>query len=407
MRARVPEDETERLQALEDYAILDTAPEPAFDDLTALASALCETPIALFSLIDHDRQWFKAGVGIDVQEMDREVAFCSYTILEEDVLVVEDTHQDPRFAKNPLVLEEPFIRFYAGAPLITSDGFKLGSLCIIDRKPRTLPSAKRELLKGLARQAVAQLEFRRHLQELGGLNRSKDQLLTLISHDLRGPLQGVLGFAHLLRQQLGDEGSAKLLQFTDHILDSAQQVQDMLNRLLELAHFELGDLRYRPEEVVLQTMVEEVFLPFAKATRDKSIRLLHTGSAVVDADPNMLRPVLRNLVSNAIKFSNPGGLVEVEIRPLDDQVEVEVRDEGIGMDPKILETLLEGRVQSSTAGTAGERGVGLGFVLIHKLISRLGATLTGDSEIGSGSKFTLELPRTNGQETRPFEEGCP
>src|SRR5262245_4673512 len=163
--APLPADEPQRLEALRRYEVLDTPPEHAFDDLALLASQICETPVALVSLVDEDRQWFKARVNFEESETPREVAFCAHAILGgEDVLVVPDAKAGRRFAENPLVNEREGIRFYAGAPLVTSDGYPLGTLCVMDRKPRSLTADQTDALRALSRQVVDQLELRRRLR---------------------------------------------------------------------------------------------------------------------------------------------------------------------------------------------------------------------------------------------------
>lgn len=170
--------ETARLAALREYRILDTDPERAFDDIVLLASQICQTPISLISLVDEDRQWFKARVGTTVAETSRSISFCAHAIRGRETFVVQDALVDVRFRENPLVKGEPFIRFYAGAPLITSDGHALGTLCVVDRVPRTLTDDQAKSLDALRRQAEAQLELRRNLAQLTQALAARDRAET-------------------------------------------------------------------------------------------------------------------------------------------------------------------------------------------------------------------------------------
>jgi len=164
--APVSVNEAARVAALDRYAILDTEPEQSFDDLVILAAHICKTPIALLTLVDDHRQWFKSAVGVQVRETPREVSFCAHAIQQPDLFIVPDTLQDPRFKDNPLVTGEPHIRFYAGAPLVNEDGFALGTLCVGDRQPRELDEDQKVALTSLSHLAFRQIELRTHLQML-------------------------------------------------------------------------------------------------------------------------------------------------------------------------------------------------------------------------------------------------
>jgi GAF domain-containing protein len=179
--------EKKRLKVLWQYEVLDTVPEEVFDDLTELAARICEAPIALISLVDEKRQWFKSKFGTDVTETSRDISFCSYAITQPDLFIVPDATRDKRFADNPLVTSEPKIRFYAGAPLITPDGYALGTLCVIDKVPRELRLEQKRALSILAHHVVSQLELRRRSRELGAV-RDETACLKAELEKVRGEL---------------------------------------------------------------------------------------------------------------------------------------------------------------------------------------------------------------------------
>ncbi len=166
MKIKTPAQESERLEALKQYNILDTPSEQAYDDITDLAAFICDVPIALITFVDLERQWFKSKVGLDVKQTPRDVSFCSQCILKPEMMVVKDTFLDERFKDNPLVMVDPYIRFYAGVPLLTPDEQPLGTLCVIDRKPRELSKSQTNALNALARQVMMQLELRRVSSQL-------------------------------------------------------------------------------------------------------------------------------------------------------------------------------------------------------------------------------------------------
>jgi GAF domain-containing protein len=176
MKAPIPKNEKKRLEVLWQYDVLDTVPERVFDDLADLAASICEAPVALITLVDEKRQWFKSKIGVSVGETSRDISFCGHAIMRQELFIVPDATKDERFADNPLVISDPKIRFYAGAPLFTPDGHALGTLCVIDKVPRTLRPDQKRALEILSRHVMTQLELRRHAQELAQTNVERDNI---------------------------------------------------------------------------------------------------------------------------------------------------------------------------------------------------------------------------------------
>lgn len=206
MKAPRPKNEAQRLKVLWQYEVLDTVPEAVFDDLTGLAAHICEAPIALISLVDEKRQWFKSRVGISARQTSRDISFCAHAILKNGMFIVSDATKDPRFKDNPMVTGRQKIRFYAGVPLRTPDGYALGTLCVLDKKPRKLRPEQKQALLVLARHVAGQLELRRHA---GELTRAREQC-----ERQRVELARAQEKIVSLRQQLAKRGGAARLRST-------------------------------------------------------------------------------------------------------------------------------------------------------------------------------------------------
>ncbi|MFN3926894.1 MAG: ATP-binding protein [Pseudanabaenaceae cyanobacterium] len=397
-----PANELQRLAALRRYDILDTEFEKNFNDLAEIAAYICGTPIALISLVDEDRQWFKARVGIDVSETPRDLAFCAYALLnQQELLIVPDATQDPRFADNPLVQNDPQIRFYAGAPINTPDGYCLGTICTLDRQPKQLTPQQEKALSILANQVISQLELRLSLkkltqanEELAKLNRSKDKFFATLAHDLRLPFNGIIGLAEVIANEPESLTLEELREYGGYIYESSLEAFKILNNLLEWSIYQSGGLSYKPTYFSLNATVKKVIGLLGSLAEKKKIHLQldMPENVQVCADERMIYSVLQNLIANALKFTPAGGTVTVKAYVQDSSIYVHVIDEGVGIDPEILSKLLQGEQGHSTEGTGWEAGSGLGLTLCRQFVEKNGGKLLAQSQIGAGSEFIVILP---------------
>ncbi|MBL0741829.1 GAF domain-containing sensor histidine kinase [Chryseolinea lacunae] len=389
-----PENENLRLQALHYYDILDTAAEKDFDDIVELASQLCETPISLVSLIDADRQWFKARKGLDAQETSRDFAFCAYAIGQEDeeVMSVADASRDARFSGNPLVKGHPDIRFYAGMPLVTPEGFKLGTLCVIDRKPKALTESQLFGLKILAKQVMKQLELRATVKELKRLNEANSKMLSILGHDLRGPIKNLESVVTLARQEaVSPQEFSELLGMVSKSLSTADV---LFTNLMQWAVTQFEDGGPQWQQINIAALIaDEIGSHSAVTDKGNAIMLNLDDAARVWADPNMVRFVVRNLVHNANKFTTQGNIA-VSIKQHDQHAEICLADTGMGMNAETVSRLFDWSKRRSTVGTHGEKGTGLGLQVCKEVIEKMHGKIWVESEPGIGSRFYFTLPLT-------------
>ncbi|MDT5039283.1 MAG: hypothetical protein QOE51_268 [Actinoplanes sp.] len=398
MQAPLPANETDRLAALYSLNVLDSGPERDFDDIVALAANVCDVPMALVTMVDFDRQWFKAQVGTDLTETPRELSFCAHAILGTDLLVVPDAREDTRFADNPAVHVAGGIRFYAGAPLVTTDGFALGALCVLDSRPRRLEIEQLQALRALARQVTAQLELRRYSIALANttarlqeLERHKDHLAELVGGKLRAPLRlmgtylselGATGHSDAeLAELVGRATAAHVRGFTD-----------LIEHLNTMADAGVGSETLHMREIDLTRLTQRAVEAVRPIAATKQIWILnHAGGPVLPivADPVRLEQVLMHLLFTAVKYTPTGGRVrvgtEIESGPT---VRLDDMDMPFGMRPDLFPHLFYGAI----ANPADIPGADRGLSVAKRVLDAHHATVALSDRPGDGTSLHLVFP---------------
>ncbi|MEC9347046.1 MAG: GAF domain-containing sensor histidine kinase [Pseudomonadota bacterium] len=403
MKPPVPEDEAERLEELRAARILDTTTDPKFERIVQIVADLMDTPIALVSLVDEDRQWFKARLGLDVQETHRDMAFCAWAIVDDTPFVVEDATQDTRFRDNPLVQGDPNIRFYAGAPLVTQTGRRLGTVCAIDRRPRQVSKVQLEKLRHLAAMATDMIELHRDMLTIRDLmDQARTEasqralFLSSFSHELRTPLGQIMGFAELIQTETaGPEGQARSVDYAGIIRNSAQELFQLLDGIIKLERATMGGA-LDVQAVGIADVARSVLRSF-QGTAAQRRQVLRLGDAPEDlvavANEGAVRQIAINLVSNAVKYSPEGSEVTVAIlREGDGRVALEVTDNGPGMPDDIIAGIGRPFLQASDRNRRRQDGIGLGLRICGQLARAMDSELRFERPPGGGTRARLLMP---------------
>ncbi|MBB4081060.1 signal transduction histidine kinase [Lewinella aquimaris] len=393
-----PPNEPARLANLREYAILDSLPEEEFDDLTTIAAQICGTPVSLISLIDEDRQWFKSAQGMPPgwPQTSRDLAFCAYNIMEpKNTLMVRDARLDPRFENNDLVYNDLNVIFYAGVPLVSKEGFALGSLCVIDHVPRELSQSQLDALERLGRQVIKLFELRRTLSEAEQVARERAQAYAIlrdfshvIAHDLKAPLRNIRQAGEMLEEDylplLPEDGVQLLHMIQERARDASQMID--------------GVLRYSQITRSLKDAHEDVSIPQCIAQAERQVsnggncRVTYIGK--VDrlyTSSIALLQTFQNLIGNALKFNDKEDC-QVIIDCIHERGRgyvFTVEDNGPGIEPENQQAIFR-LFHSIGLGKTQSHGVGL--TIVQRLIEAVGGSIRVESTMGTGTKFIFVIP---------------
>ncbi len=376
--------ETERIAALSDYGILDTAREPSFDAIVVAAAQLCSTPIAAITFIDAGRQWSKASVGIEALNMPADASICALAIRQKGILIMRDISCDPRLVNLAGVFTAPMPRFYAGVPLETAEGHAIGTLCVLDNEARDLTQQQAAALQALARHVMAELELRRAflaecearlkaerlLAEKDELIARNDVLMREVDHRVKNSLQLVASMLSLQARGLTDDSGSKALNDAQQRVAGIAAVHEQLYRASEI------------DAVDLRGFLQGLCASLAM-NRPDCIRAVNVKSDSVEVSSKRAMKVglvVTELVANAFKHAFPRGQhgdINVVLTATEDALTLAVSDDGVGL----------------PLGFCPREKKGLGLQLVQSVLSEFGGTLNVSSE--NGARFTILLPRHN------------
>lgn len=436
-RYPVAAEDAERISKLRKYQVLNNNEEPAFARLTELAKLFFNMPVVAITFMDEETQYLKSLLGLDgICTTSRKVAICNYTVLSDEVLVLPDLIEDSRFSQNPLVTEAPYLRFYAGAPIIMhEDGktYRLGSLCLMDMQAHhDFTDKDADILAQFAAMAADALKLQDQQRHAKHANEMKSEFLANMSHEIRTPMNGIIGMVEMLAET---KLSAEQQEYVDNIKVSNEHLLAIINGILDLSKVESGKMTIDSIPMNISSLCNEVVSLFAVKARQRGLTLdYHYTEALspyIKGDPVRIKQIMVNLVNNAIKFTREGGRVTIDVKhmennPCEDkygnhksicshepQVEqashyntddsgsvnhqdmtlcIEVTDTGVGIKPESLEAIFDAYDQANKSTHRLYGGTGLGLSVCKSLVELMGGYIEVDSAVGIGTTFTVLLP---------------
>lgn len=410
---QIPQNEISRLSALMDYEILDSGQELSYDDITLLASSICQVPIALISLIDKDRQWFKSKIGIEIDETPREISFCAHAINSTDTFVIKDATKDPDFSDHPAVTAENPVVFYAGAPLVNQEGFALGTLCVVDHVPRELTLEQIHSLEALSRQVVNIMELRKkekkllsqyeELRQFSLLYRKQEEQIVQsakitalgemaagIAHEINNPLCIIAASAYYLQIEVGKNvsDSEKIKETAKTILSTTERASDICRSLLTFARKSDG---LPAQDVPVRKIIKDSFALCSH--RIENLNIDYNDEALdesqVSCVPIEASQIILNLLMNACDAIHDldEKWIKVSTQTHEDKVLLRVQDSGRGITSEIRQNIFSPFYTTKDVG----KGVGMGLSISRALAEKNKGSLI--YEENEQTTFLLALPR--------------
>jgi len=389
--------EAQRLSALESYEIFDTENEKEFDDLAALASVVCNVPIALITFIGSEIQTFKSHHGTDLTQNTRQMSFCTHTIdTNEGLMIIPDARLDERFSDNPIVTGPTQIAFYAGVSLVNEDGYPLGTICVFDQKANALSENQVQALKTLGQQIIDKLELRRKVtllektnNELLNSNTLIQKFASMAAHDIKNPLSNILMSSQALKMRHEKQQFDGCLRLVDLTISSTRNLINLVDEMLEYSKSP-SSLLANKKKFVLNNLLNKIIglLPLPsgiKITLPENNQEIYTSVIALDQ-------IILNLLSNAIRYNNKE-IVEIKIRFEQDDVfyKLEIQDNGIGIPAEYLDRIFGVNFTLGNTDRNNNKGTGIGLATVKELVTALEGNVSVESKPDIGSTFFITI----------------
>ena len=385
--------ELRRVKSLSEFDLEYDKLQPEFENLTRLAASIAGTDISVVNLIDTYTQWSVSHFGMAVIQMPREESICNYTIQQEDYFEVRRLDLDPRFCEMDLTAGENGLKYYLGFPLTTITGDRIGALCVVDKDEKHLTEEKIDQLKIIAEEIVELLQLKKELNRTRKLAKNAIQTKNKIVHDIRGPLNGIIGLTELALDE--ESNPEETLEFMQMIQEAGTNMRELTEDILNEAEnsTEFKNNYFTPSTFAIR--LEALYAPQARYKNVKISFLFNEEIEDFQYSRKKLLQIAGNLISNAIKFTDKGGEVlvnlNIDTNMPEQKLLIEVKDSGTGITFERLEELRTG-IPVSADGTIGEKGFGLGLNLVFDLVHSLNGTMNISSKIGDGTNIKVEIP---------------
>ena len=395
---KLPENESERQKAVNKYKNLHSLSNESYDNITSLVASICNMPISLISIIDEDKNYFKSTFGLETEENLRSLSFCGHAINDsEAITIVNDSRIDERFCNNPFVLNGSAI-FYAGVPLTTKDGYKIGTLCLFDDKPRQLDDNQKNALKILAEQVMIlfEKEYQNTIlnvlqEQLKTTNENLEKFAGVVSHDLKSPLANIISLTNLIEEEnegfLNDDSK----MYLSYLKSASYSLRNYIDGIL---NFYKSDslLVCNKQEFKLDDLLTEVknILPISSNVSIES----NFENVVITTNKAALQQVFLNLISNALRYnSEENSLVKIIFSQDDKHLKFTVSDNGNGIESKNFKKIFDLFEVVDDVNFDKEKGSGIGLATVKKVVESLGGTISVNSIVGQGSDFSFSLAK--------------